>query len=360
MIPVKPRKHAQDSQSNQLQQEQAGAKPALAVNISLAATIKKVVSLMISLALLVVIYRQIDLVSLLDVFQQCNLLWLSLSLAMMLLLIVIPAWRLQRLTPTQQSIGLVEAIRLILVAGTLNMVLPSNMGQIVKAYFLADRGNLRQSLAFTVVIFEKACDLLALLLWCAFGLILYPQKGQTFWLLAGVVLLCSGVGFLLLGSRSAANFLLSRIRAISPHPIRQKVKNFQRSWNHMHDYFWPNRRQVGVIAAVSILLWLLHLCQIWLFILALNAWTPFVTSLALTPLAILVGLLPLTFAGIGTRDAALILFYQPFLMPATGAALGLLCTLRYLLPALGGLPLIGHYIASMGRSRSTISPSSQQ
>lgn len=48
--------------------------------------------------------------------------------------------------------------------------------------------------------------------------------------------------------------------------------------------------------------------------------------------------IPLTFAGVDTRDAALILFYQPYFDEATGAALGLLCKLRYFLPAIIGLP----------------------
>jgi len=77
----------------------------------------------------------------------------------------------------------------------------------------------------------------------------------------------------------------------------------------------------------------------------LNAWTPFLISLALTPLAILAGLLPFTFAGIGTRDAAFIILYQPFFNAPTGAALGLLCTSRYLLPALMGLPFLGRSLS---------------
>jgi hypothetical protein len=88
------------------------------------------------------------------------------------------------------------------------------------------------------------------------------------------------------------------------------------------------------------------LLQIWFFILALNAWTPFLTNLALSPLAILAGLLPLTFAGVGTRDAALIAFYQPYFNAPTAAALGLLCTSRYLLPAIGGLPFLEQYLTT--------------
>ncbi len=70
-------------------------------------------------------------------------------------------------------------------------------------------------------------------------------------------------------------------------------------------------------------------------------------NLALSPLAILAGLLPLTFAGVGTRDAALIVFYQPYFNAPTAAALGLLCTSRYIIPAIAGLPFLGQYLTML-------------
>jgi hypothetical protein len=115
----------------------------------------------------------------------------------------------------------------------------------------------------------------------------------------------------------------------------------------MHDYFWSDRVQLLKITSTSVFIWFLHLLQIWFFILALKAWTPFLVNLALAPLAILAGLLPLTFAGVGTRDAAIIAFYHPYLNAPTAAALGLLCTSRYLLPAIGGLPFLGQYLATV-------------
>lgn len=113
----------------------------------------------------------------------------------------------------------------------------------------------------------------------------------------------------------------------------------------MRNYFWQDKVQLLKITVTSVFIWFLHLLQIWFFILALKAWTPLLANLALSPLAILAGLLPLTFAGVGTRDAALIFFYQPYFDATTAAALGLLCTSRYLLPAVGGLPFLGKYLA---------------
>ena len=54
--------------------------------------------------------------------------------------------------------------------------------------------------------------------------------------------------------------------------------------------------------------------------------------------AICAGLYP-NVAGVGTRDAALIVLFAPYLDAPTAAVLGILCTLRYLIPGLAGLCL---------------------
>jgi hypothetical protein len=228
------------------------------------------------------------------------------------------------------------------------MVLPSKMGDIAKAYFMRDRGYLSGSLSLSVVVFEKTCDMLSLLSWCGFGLLLYPQKDLFFWLMTVSIVGGLMLGLLLLGSQSFAAFFITGLQRIAPKKMKQKLEKLQTSWNEVHGYFWSNRQQLAIITGSSVFIWLLHMVQIWFFILALKAWTPFVTSLALSPLAILAGLLPLTFAGVGTRDAALILLYAPHFNAPTAAALGLLCTSRYLLPAVGGLPFLRKYIVNLG------------
>ena len=57
-------------------------------------------------------------------------------------LTLLTSWRLRQLMPRAERWGLGEANRLILAASTLNMVLPSKMGDIVKAYFMGERGHL--------------------------------------------------------------------------------------------------------------------------------------------------------------------------------------------------------------------------
>ena len=67
----------------------------------------------------------------------------------------------------------------------------------------------------------------------------------------------------------------------------------------------------------------------------LNAWVPFITNLALSSLAILAGLLPLVY------------LYQPYFSASVGAALGILCTSRYFIPALVGLPFLNQMMSAV-------------
>ena len=310
---------------------------------------KRFLSIVVSTALLFYLYSQIEIEQLWQLFQNSNPLWMGISLGMVIPLTLFTSWRLQQLMPKGTNLSFLEANRLILGSSVLNMVLPSKMGDIAKAYFMRERDNLSGTLSLVIVIFEKACDMLSLLLWCIFGLFFYPEKNAFFWGMTAIITGGFLLGVLLLGWRSFADYFFNLTIKIAPKKVKKKLQQMQQSWSEMHNYFWRDRSQLLLITITSIFIWFLHLLQIWLFILALKAWTPFIVSLALSPLSILAGLLPLTFAGIGTRDAALIWFYQPYFNEAVGAALGLLCTSRYFLPAIIGLPFLGQMMATMKR-----------
>ena len=313
---------------------------------------KRLISIIISLLILTAIYWKIDFAGLIKVFQNSHPVWMVISVSMIAPLTMLTAWRLQQLMPKRGSksssyLNFGEANQLILAASVLNMILPSKMGDIVKAYFMKQRGHLEGSLSLSLVIFEKACDLVSLLIWCAFGLIVYPEKDLLFWVMTVGVPLGLILGLLLLSSRKFTNIFFQIARKMAPKKIYSKIDNLEHSWIEMHRYFWHDKVQLTKITTTSIFIWFGHLLQIWFFTLALNVSVPLLASLALSPLAILAGLLPLTFAGVGTRDAAFILFYQPYFSTEVGAALGLLCTSRYVLPAIAGLPFFGQYLIAM-------------
>jgi hypothetical protein len=87
-----------------------------------------------------------------------------------------------------------------------------------------------------------------------------------------------------------------------------------------------------------VLLWLLHLVQIWLFTVALGHPIPFAVCASLCGVAVLAGRIPLTFAGIGARDYALVVLLGSYIAPEAAAALGVLMVTREVLPRVLTMP----------------------
>jgi hypothetical protein len=312
---------------------------------------KRLISVAISIFILSIIYSKINFYELVNIFKNCHFGWMTASIGLLIPITLITAWRLQVLMPQPSSLGLIEANRLILGASVLNMILPSKMGEVAKAYFMRDRGHLTGSLALSLVIFERACDMLSLLFLCFVSLLIYPLKGKGFWSITIILGLLTIFGIVLVSSKKFTIIFFRSAILISPPMVVSKIQKLKKSWLEMHQYFYDNLGQLLKVIAISLFLWILHLLQVWLFILALRQWVPFFTNLALAPLAILAGLLPITFAGIGTRDAAITYLYSPYFSASVAAALGILCTSRYFLQAIVGLPFLNQILLSLKRSQ---------
>lgn len=308
---------------------------------------RKLISLLVSAAILAVIYIRVEPAAIAAAFQRSSPAWLAASLGMVVPLTLLTAYRLVRIVPPEHPLGFGESLSLTLAGSAMNMVLPSKMGDVAKGWFLTSRGHLRGGHALALVVFEKGFDMLSLLLWCALGLFFVSARSPLFWPLAAAVAIGTVTGILVLLSPAVSSRLFALLRRRGGGRIGARVDAVAAGWNGVQMSLLDARGRLAYVASLSLVIWLLHLLQIWMFIVALGGDVPFIASLGLAPLAILAGLLPLTFAGVGTRDAALIVLYQPWLAAPAGAALGVLCTLRYILPGVAGLPVLGRYLGEL-------------
>lgn len=102
-----------------------------------------------------------------------------------------------------------------------------------------------------------------------------------------------------------------------------------------------DRPRFARILAISLVLWVLHMAQFSLAYVATGARSPEIALLwSRVPIAIFIGLLPVSFAGIGTRDAAMVYLLKDRIGEDAAILLGVVATLRYLVVALAGLPFV--------------------
>jgi uncharacterized membrane protein YbhN (UPF0104 family) len=103
------------------------------------------------------------------------------------------------------------------------------------------------------------------------------------------------------------------------------------------------------LVGLSVGLWLAHLTQMWMFTWAVSASVPFVVGLGVFSLASVAGQLPLTFAGFGARDVALVVLLSAYTSREAAAAIGLLAATRGFLPALAAVPIMRPYLAVLAQ-----------
>jgi glycosyltransferase 2 family protein len=304
---------------------------------------KRLISLVVSAAILALLWRSVDPAAILAAAQQTAPGWFWGAVALTLPLTLATAWRFAALS--SGSVGAGEALRLILAASTLNMVLPSKMGDLAKAWILRRDGTMMGGRALSLVVLEKLLDLWALVAVGAVALAVTRPGlpgGEASLAVALLVLWSAAAALLLLmlAGRQVLTPMLAVTRRFGT--LHDKLAGVLSEWDGLIRWFWASPARALAMLAGSLLLWAGHMVQIWLFASAIGD-VPLGLTMAFAVIAILAGLLPFTFAGVGTRDAALVVLFAPYLGAGGAALLGLCATLRYLIPALAGLPFVSDF-----------------
>jgi uncharacterized protein (TIRG00374 family) len=300
---------------------------------------RRIVALAVSLAMLALLWWLVEPAAIWRAAAAADPLWLALGVAAVVPLTLATALRFRLISGGTLDLGL--ATRLTLSASTLNLVLPSKMGDLAKALVLSRRHAFDGADAVALVVFEKLLDLASLLLLGVIALLWIAPTDPLFLLgtagAAALLLLLAA----LLAPIGAAN-LLARLAALMPPFIARRMLRLTDGWDVRCRSFWSRPGRAWGIVLLSVAIWAGHLGQFWLYANAL-APVPLLGTMAAATLSILVGLAPFTMAGIGTRDAAILYFFKDWLSPGQAATLGLLATLRYVLPAIGGLPFMSDF-----------------
>lgn len=297
---------------------------------------KRLLAILISALLLAALFASINLGELGRVLRQVSPFWLTIGFLLFVPQIFLIASRWRYLCRPVADIPLAECVRQVLAASSLNLILPSKLGDLAKGVFLYRRGKCRFSEGMHVVAFEKLMDIFALSLWMVVGWILFPSP--VWWVLG---MLFFGVGLLYLIS-SIYFRPMGMLRRVLPGRLSEVAAFGPRVMKLTHLY---GERRRGVLV-YSVGLWFLHLLQIHFFLIAVGVKLGLIEVLARMPIPLFAGLLPLTMAGFGTRDWAIVaVFASPVNSPEVLVAGALLISMRYVVPALGGLYFLPTYLA---------------
>ncbi|MDP3920111.1 MAG: lysylphosphatidylglycerol synthase transmembrane domain-containing protein [Candidatus Omnitrophota bacterium] len=306
---------------------------------------KRAIMILLSVGIMAIIFWRIDVQELKRYIVEVDVHWLVLAVMLFIPQIYVSAYRWQMMVADRISVSLWECTKLALAAASLNILVPSRVGDLSKPYFMGKIKGWNMHRGLNVVVFEKYIDLASLAIVILTGTVWSLQADST--TLFGVsfslaVLAVFPVIYFIRLDRWAALPFWGR------HKILRKMGEFLlESQMYLND-IKTNHGRVTQIIGVSVGLWFLHIIQFYVFFLAFHSQVSVFDVFRLVPIAILVGLLPLTVAGVGTRDSAMIYLFKPLEEVSLIVGVGLFVSLRYFVPGLLGLPFLNQYVVKSG------------
>lgn len=193
----------------------------------------------------------------------------------------------------EQKLPWTTAMRALLVAWPYAAVTPSRAGDLVRAWVIKDQVPL--TMGGISVVVDRLLDIQSLLILATLGALYQQWWWAAAFLVSPIVAMWAGVFW---AKKSAA-----------PHTVAPAGR-FARVW-------WESKRTVhqlaarpqglAVAGALSLCTWLLVQSNFFFLNRAFSSPLTIPESFGLWPLATLLGLAPITLAGMGTRDVAFIL-----------------------------------------------------
>lgn len=273
----------------------------------------------ISLLLIYYVFRKAGLSQLWTVIQQTNFLFLMLSIAIAPVLIFLSSWKWQILLQAQNiRVPQYHLFGLYMVGYFFNTVLPTNVGgDIVRAYNLGRSLN-KQAEVFSSVFLERFTGLTALIFMAVLAFFLTIKKlGEVNLIIAMVV---SVVGYLaiifVIWDRRILTFFRAKINLKSAQKVFEKLAKFQNATVAI-----KNHRSCLAFAIINSFVFnLVAALNVYLSSLAFNYNLGYVNALIITPIILVITMIPISIGGIGLSEWA---YYFSFSNMVAAGPIGL-------------------------------------
>lgn len=287
--------------------------------------LKTILIIAITLAIFYALFTKIDFISVVDVLVHSNPLYLLLALVLLIIYIPILVKRWQIILKTMgYKIQYKECFHLILGALPLTSITPSKSGDVIKAYYL--KGTIPMSKTVGSVLTERILDVFSLVLFSLIGMLFY----QRFELVSIALVILISIIAMFFISRANLHFPLRK-------SWNDKLQNIILSTKML----MKDKKAFSATMLCSLSIWLLSIVQTVIFFYAVGIKIPLLFTMTNMPIAIFIGMMPVTLGGMGTRDAAIIFLFSGYATPSELLSVGILFSLfRYWFLSLIGIPFM--------------------
>ncbi len=257
-------------------------------------------------------------------------------------LVVLKAIKWQLIIKTYDvDYPLIKAIKAWIVGFAIGVITPGRVGDLSRSLYLKEDEGISLGRSLTTVVIDRLLDVSLLVVWAIFVISVFMLR----FAFSVQVLIVFLVAFVIL---ILSFFVLSREdllrKILKPFYLALIPEKHQDSLsNHFNEFYLgfktivKDRPKLMTAVVLTVFIWFGSILQYYILTKALNLAVPLWFLMLIVPPTILVEILPISFSGVGTRDATLI-FFLSFVAVTAEAAVSLALTILiiyYIMVAIG-------------------------
>lgn len=295
-------------------------------------TIKKFFPLTVTLIIFFIIFLRIDISKFVREITTLKIVPFLIALTFSLSSSIFVGSQRYRLIARSfgHSIGLGESIVLRVGSSAIVDLLPLKIGEIARILYLKRRHGLQTKDAFMVAFLGYFFDVVLLFIFMCFGLTIFIN-GKNF----KVLLLIISVFIL------PMIFFYLLFRKVIWFKFEKYILMLKNALSGL-------RKNLFILFLYSLFYVGSELISFFLICRALSINIPFLPILFFIPLVIIISKIPISVFGLGTREAAVVLFFRNYAIPEKLVSSGILLSfLEYILPLLISLIFIKKFLKNL-------------
>lgn len=200
-----------------------------------------------------------------------------------------------------------------LVGFAVGMVTPGRVGDFYRAVYLKTSNKKPLGICFATVFLDRILDIIIMLFFAGIGLLYlllnYDIPNGKELAIAVIVMFALGIIFLFVFRENVVRKVVRPLfYRFIPEKYHKSMKKNYKSFFSLFNQMMKQPAKIAVLVAIGVIGWLIAFLQMYVLALALNLNIPYSFICAVAPIVSMVELIPISFSGIGTRDAAMIFF----------------------------------------------------
>jgi len=263
---------------------------------------------LVGIAILAFILYSLDIGKIFEVLAKTNPVILAAALALEFASILLKGLKYKIVVKAHgESIGWIESTKYFLISFFLSLITPGRIGDLARAVYVNKKINsLGKSLS--TVVFDRAIDLGMLIVigFLAALFFAFTLNVEVIPIEAVALVAIAFFGMLFIVSRRGLVRLFLRpiFYALVPERFRQNAKTGFDDFYASIKEVAKNKATIASAIGLSIVIWIMVVFVVYLYLLALGLDTvPLYFVFLLYPVLTLLEILPISFSGIGTREA---------------------------------------------------------